>query len=251
MATMSCCLRPNSCRSGSAKVGGGSGRRWAASVALAAFLLVPAPGGARAGERSAGFSRETAPAPGPGLESDLYRRGRWEFSLESVYTFTVVPNPFFAIAGRRQKNPLDYGLATQLVGVRYRLTNAGGPWLLRGSLQTSATLVGSAIVRGPESFFVGFALGFRYDFVQPAARLVPYVEFRGGPGVTDSRGFRHAQQQDFTFTYLIGAGLRYDLNARWSVQVGAVDQHLSNAYLTQPNYGFDSLGVGVGVFGRF
>lgn len=182
---------------------------------------------------------------------DLYQRGSWEISQETAYTFDVVRNPFFAIAGMRDKNPINYNLATQIFGVRYRLTNPSGPWLLRGSLETSASLVGTAIVRGPESYFVGFALGFRYDFVQPGARLVPYVEVRGGPGVTDSRGFRFAQQQDLTFTYLLGAGFRYDLSPRWSVSAGALDQHLSNAYLTNPNYGFDSVGFNLGVMARF
>ena len=185
--------------------------------------------------------------------SDLYQAGRWEFSLESAYTFHVVSNPFHSlVAGHLlTPNPIHYHLATQLLAVRYRVTNAAGSWFLRGSLESSATIVGTAIVSGPEDYFAGLALGLRYDFVQAGARLVPFIELRGGPGVTDSRGGLYAQQQDLVFTYLFSAGVRYDLSRRWSVTLGALDQHLSNAYLAPRNYGFDSLGVTLGAFAHF
>jgi hypothetical protein len=184
---------------------------------------------------------------------DFYERGRWELSLESTYTFHRTSSPFHSlIAGRMlSPNPIHYHLATQLLALRYRLTNASGPWFLRGSLESSATVVATTIVRGPENYFAGFALGLRYDFVQPGARLVPFIEMRGGPGATDSRGGYDQQQQDLVFTYLLSGGVRYDFSSRWSVTVGAMDQHFSNAYLAPRNYGFDSLGVTLGVFTRF
>jgi len=181
----------------------------------------------------------------------IYERGRWEFGLESAYTFVIVPNPFFGIAGQYNKNPRDYKLATQILAARYQFANPGGPLFLRGSLEMSGILVGSAIVEGPESYFFGLGIGFRYYFIQPGARLVPYLEVRGGPGWTDSRGMRFAQQQDFTFTYILGAGVRYDVNRRWSLTASVIDQHLSNAYLTKPNYGFDSVGFSLGAITRF
>ena len=190
----------------------------------------------------------------PGTEKfDLYRRGLWEFSLESAYTFYVVPNPFRSLAeGRlREPNPINYNLVTNLLSVRYRLTNAGGPSFLRGSFEASATFVGSVIVRGPESYFAGLAFGLRYDFVQPGARLVPYIEMRSGPGTTDSQGILESQQQDLVFTYLLSAGVRYDCNSRWSITAGVLDQHLSNGNLAEKNYGFDSLGINLGVFAHF
>ena len=189
----------------------------------------------------------------PGAHSENYLAGRWEFSLESTYTFHIVSNPFHSlIAGRMiEPNQIDYHLATQLLALRYRLTSPAGPWFLRGSLECSATVVATAIVQGSENYFAGLALGFRYDFVQRNGRLVPFIELRGGPGVTDSRGGQYEQQQDLVFTYLFSVGLRYDLSRRWSAELGAVDQHLSDAYLTPRNYGFDSVGVVIGAFAHF
>jgi hypothetical protein len=193
------------------------------------------------------FSNEAAQTP----DASFYARGRWEFGLESTYSFTVIPNPFFAIAGLYNKNSLDYKLATQILSLRYQLTNPSGWSFLRGNWEISGLAIGSTIVEGPESYFAGLGAGLRYYFVQPRARLVPFLEVRGGAGFTDSRGYHDAQQQDFTFSYMLGAGFRYDLNRRLSLTASAIDQHLSNAYITSPNYGFDSLGFSFGAVIRF
>jgi hypothetical protein len=181
----------------------------------------------------------------------IYQRGRSELGFESIYTFAIVPNPFFAMAGLNNKSPIDYKLSTQVLSLRYQLTNPSGPSFLRGNWEISGLLIGSAIVEGPESYFIGLGGGLRYYFVQPHARLAPFIEVRGAAGFTDSSGTKYAQQQDFTFCYMLGAGLRYDWNQRLSLTASAVDQHLSNAYITSPNYGFDSVGVSLGALIRF
>lgn len=202
----------------------------------------------------AGIESHAATVPGDHAGqtgAPIYERGRLELGLESIYTFIIIPNPFFELAGAYNKSPIDYKLSTQVFALRYQLTNPSGPSFLRGNWEISGILIGSAIVEGAESYFVGLGGGLRYYFVQPRARLAPFLEVRGGAGFTDSRGYKYAQQQDFTFCYLLGAGLRYDLNQRMSFTVTAVDQHLSNAYLTRPNYGFDSVGVSLGTLIRF
>lgn len=183
--------------------------------------------------------------------SAIYERGRLELGLESIYTFVVVANPFFATAGSYNKSPIDYHLSTQVLALRYQLTDPSGAWFLRGSWEISGIFIGTAIVEGAESYYVGLGGGLRYYFVQPRARLAPFLEVRGAAGFADSRGYKYAQQQDFTFCYILGAGLRYDLNTRLSLTVSAVDQHLSNAYITRPNYGFDSVGISLGTVIRF
>ncbi len=166
----------------------------------------------------------------------------WSLDIESTYSFTTIPNPFFALAGQYNKNPLDYQLASQILAARYQLTEDGGPGLLRGNVQASGGLIYSAILRGPETFYAGALFGFRYNFSPRNSAWSPYLEVRGGIGWTDCRGFRYAQQQDLCFTYLLGLGLSRKLSPLLSISAGAIDQHISNAYLTNPNYGFDSVG---------
>jgi hypothetical protein len=225
-------------------------RRGAGGLGLALALgLLAAPRATEAQEPAA--ERES---PGAAAPADpLYRKGRWEFGLESAYLFTVVANPLTAIGGDYTKNQLPYRLATQILSARYRVTDAAGPFFLRGSLQVTGSAIYSAFIEGPEPFFAGLAVGLRYDFVQPGARIVPYVEVRGGPGFTDARQphREYAQQQDFTFTVLMGAGLRYDHSPGVSLSLGVLDQHVSNAYMTRPNYGFDVIGVHLALYLRF
>jgi hypothetical protein len=176
----------------------------------------------------------------------------WSFSLESLYTFKIIANPwFYTFLNRYTKSPIHYHLATQILSARYQLTRDGGPLFLRGNLELSGGLVGTAIIKGPESCFLGSVLGVRYNLVQPRARLIPYVELRGGPGWSDAHETPHSLQTEITFTYMIGGGLRYDLNPRSSVTVGVIEQHLSNAWLANPDYGFDSLGINAGIFVRY
>ena len=36
-------------------------------------------------------------------DTSIYERGRLEIGLESIYTFAIVPNPFFAMVGLYNK----------------------------------------------------------------------------------------------------------------------------------------------------
>jgi lipid A 3-O-deacylase len=173
---------------------------------------------------------------------------RWSFSIESIYAFENIESPWFvATLHPHKKNPLDYKFVTEILSARYRLTETAGPLFLRGNFEFGVGPIVSAIVNGPESYFVGAAGGFRYNFVQPRARLIPYLELRGGIGKSDSRKIYESLQSDATLTYLLGAGLRYKISSRWSVAVGAMDQHLSTGFFAKHDYGADALGFNVAI----
>src|ERR1700736_2434148 len=185
--------------------------------------------------------------------NDLYRKGTWDWSFEFLYTFDVVANPFHCLIDLRSRdtNPHAYHFVTETVGLRYRLTGVGGPWFLRGSAQLCTDLVTTEIVMGPETYFIGGAAGIHYDFIQPRSPIVPYMDFRIGPGAIDATIKHNGQQNDLEFTYLWGAGLRYNVSSSLSVSIGAIDQHLSDAWLAPRNLSVDSLGVNIRVERKF
>ncbi|HLW35492.1 MAG TPA: hypothetical protein VKS98_07505 [Chthoniobacterales bacterium] len=177
---------------------------------------------------------------------------RWSFSLESIYAFENIENPWFAAAFHpHKKNPRAYKFATEILSVRYRLTDNAGPLFLRGNLEFGIGPIFTSIVKGPESYFVGAAGGFRYNFVQPGARLIPYIELRGGVGKSDARKLYNSLQSDATLSYLLGGGLRYQASSRWSVALGVIDQHLSTAYFADRDYGTDALGFNAAIELRY
>ena len=168
---------------------------------------------------------------------------RWSFSLESIYAFETIKNPWsVGIRVQTRENFRHYRFLTEIFSARYRLTENAGPLFLRGNLEFSIGPILTAIVNGPESYFAGAVGGFRYNFVQPGMRLIPYLELRGGIGKSDSRKTYKSLQSDATLCYLLGAGLRYELNSRWSVSVGAIDQHLSTGFFASRDYGADAFG---------
>ena len=190
---------------------------------------------------------------GVGDSNDRYRKGSWDWSSEFAYTFHVVPNPWHMLIDLKvyDRNPNAYEFVTQTAGLRYRLTDVSGPWFLRGSAQVCGDLVVTEIVRGPESIFLGSAFGLHYDFVQRGWPIVPYVDFRIGPGWIDATKGAEGQQNELEFTYLWGVGLRYDISSSLSVSVGAIDQHFSDAWLVHRNLSVDNIGVNIRLEKKF
>jgi len=177
---------------------------------------------------------------------------RWSFGIESIYAFETIENPWYVAARVPTKeNFRHYRFATEILSARYRLTEVAAPLFLRGNLEFSIGPIFTAVVHGPESYFAGGVAGFRYNFVQPGARLIPYLELRGGIGKSDSRKNYKSLQSDATLSYLLGAGLRYQLSSRWSVAVGAIDQHLSTGYFARRDYGADAFGFNAAIELRY
>jgi hypothetical protein len=152
--------------------------------------------------------------------------------------------------GRPKEFP-DYTLIPIILSLRWHIDDLGGPSFLRGN--TDMTFSGSYtfIPEGPESYYAAFMIGARYNFVQPNWRVAPYLEGRVGAGFTDSRGTRvqYAQGQDFTFTFAMGGGVRYNFDPRYSISAGITYMHISNLYLSNDayNYGINVFGPTIGV----
>jgi hypothetical protein len=172
---------------------------------------------------------------------------RWTYDFESSDVFKTIQNPFWLLAGQRgeENNPKNiwrYRIDSYLFGGRYDLTHVGGWGFLRGYWQTSVGVIGADILQGPEHYYAGVIGGLRYLFVPGDGTWAPYVEFREGVGATDASHRFYGQQDDISFMYLFSIGARYQPDPRWRVSLGIVDQHMSDAYLTKVNFGFDSVG---------
>ncbi len=200
----------------------------------------------------AGVSTQTHAADDPlptesqAASSTQSAPSRWTLDFESSYVFWTIQNPFWLLAGQRgvnnSKNPWDYHLNSYVFGGRYDLTNIGGWGFLRGYWQGSVGLIGADILHGPEHYYAGLNGGLRYLFVPGDGTWSPYVEFRESVGRTDASHLYYGQQANIATMYLFGFGIRYQPNPRWRVSLGIVDQHMSDAYQTKVNYGFDSVG---------
>jgi hypothetical protein len=127
------------------------------------------------------FAGETVEAP------------NFEFSTQTAYMLGIIGNPN------------SYEVAAQFFTARWRWGLIERDSWLQGYNQVYATFMAEPLVRGPENFYYGVSLGFRYNFAKPGARFVPYVSGGIGLGWLDSHAnVFGAQGQDFTFNILIG-----------------------------------------------
>jgi len=183
----------------------------------------------------------------PDFNSKIYYKNNLEFSFDAgwlPYNIPLIFDPLMGDKFARQSGTVDYSLVPLILTLRWHLYDACGPWFLRGN--TDFTIGGgyTAITKGPESRYVPVITGARYNFVQPNWRIVPYLEVRGGMGFTDAKQpeeVKHhqpavGQGQDFTFTFIMGGGARYNFNPRYSMSLGISYMHISNLYLSEPKY---------------
>jgi opacity protein-like surface antigen len=184
----------------------------------------------------------------------IYYKNKLEFSFDMGVLPINTEFIFQSFEGENwDKTPLDYTLIPLTAAVRWHLDDIGGPWFLRGNTDIIAGLNYTVIPKGPESYYVSLMAGPRYNFVQPNWRVVPYLEARFGCGFTDAKGPKgvpYAQGQDFTFTFSVGGGLRYNFDPTYGVSLGFEYMHISNLYLSEPetpNYGINVIGPTIGV----
>ncbi|MGH8163565.1 MAG: acyloxyacyl hydrolase, partial [Rhodanobacteraceae bacterium] len=142
---------------------------------------------------------------------------------------------------------IDYAIDTLRLGVM--LNDPRGHGLFAGNFEFLGEVFGGGIVQGPGDGIAGATLIFRYNFVQPGARFVPYFQIGAGGVYTDIGEKESVGQISLPVEFNLQGigGLRYFLNDRWSL-IGEIGyRHISNAGLHNPNVGVDSIGGNVGV----
>lgn len=171
---------------------------------------------------------------------DRFSRGSWE--LEDM-----VGAYFLFDRGGNERIPIDFALNSTRLGIM--VYSPTGPGILRGNLEVLGELFGGSIFHGPGDVVAGFTVFFRYNFVQPGARIVPYFQAGAGGVYTDipeGAASDDAIGQSTNFNLQAIGGLRFLLNSRWSINAEGAYRHISNAGLSDPNYGIDQVGGSLG-----
>lgn len=152
-------------------------------------------------------------------------------------------------------NRNNYVTMPNIITLRWFLLSSdwfGGK--LRAEQWLGVSLVGTAILRGPETHYFGIALASGTRLRQPGSRWSLQFDAHGGVGAIDSRGVPQGQGQDFTITAIGRISVNYDVTRRVTISGGALYQHFSNAGLSEPkmrNTGLDTIGPAISVGYRF
>jgi hypothetical protein len=142
---------------------------------------------------------------------------------------------------------LDYAPINLRVG--YLLTSPSErKSLFRGTGEILVDLMVAPVTKGYADIITGPSILLRYNFVQPNAWLVPYIQ--GGAGLVYSDGYKtqgqNALGQAVEFLLQSQGGLRWILNDKCSLDFEFGYQHISNANLGDRNSGINNLGGSIG-----
>ena len=185
----------------------------------------------------------------PDVNRQFFHKNRLEFSFEMGYLPQNIPFPFdFLLGGGYNMTPLKYTLMPMLASLRWQTNDLGGPWVFRGNWEMSFTACITPFPRGPETHYLGYAMGIRRNFVPANWRITPFAEFRAGMGGEDAKepkGVLWAQGQDFAFTLMMDSGVRYRISPKYAIWAGVQWMHISNLYMSEPRY----LNYGINVYG--
>ncbi len=196
----------------------------------------------------AGTATHTPPLVPAPAGCGPFDQGMHEIDLTGGYMYSPV-----GACGHGDRPKLTYGQGDLSLG--WMLTSPrpglGQNWL-RGNWEALANVFGAGVAKGPSGIMVGGRGQIRYNFIQPDARWVPFVQLGAG-GLGDDI-YRHRDQRlvgsGFEFTLTADAGLRYLISPRWSVLIMADFEHVSNANTASRNVGVNAVGgmAGMGCF---
>ncbi len=184
------------------------------------------------------------------IPTTVDRTGESIFARGSTEFQNVMGAFFYFDTGRNDRPAVDFALDSARLGIMLNDPWQAGP--LSGNFELLGEVFGGGIFEGPGNVVAGASLIFRYNFVQPRARLVPYLQIGAGGVYTDigeaeSRGLISLPVE---FNLQGIAGTRLMLNDRWSLVIEGAYRHISNAEIKKPNFGIDSVGGNIG-FGFF
>jgi hypothetical protein len=130
------------------------------------------------------------------------------------------------------------------------LNTPTGASMFRGNFEALIEISNSFITKGPGNYISGVTGDLRYNFVQPDAKLVPYVQVGVGFVLTDIHTYEDGYQltsQALNFTPQGSVGVRYKAGKNWSIDMEAMFHHISNAGTGESNAGINSGGILLGL----
>jgi hypothetical protein len=145
---------------------------------------------------------------------------------------------------------VDYALDSVRFGIM--LCNPNGSNFLAGNFEFLTDIFAGPIFQGPGDVVVGSTMFLRYNFVQPRARIIPYLQIGAGLIYTDvsEKESRGLVSLPVEFNLQGALGLRFMVNQRWSIVAEGEYRHISNAEIHKPNFGINTVGGNLG-FGLF
>lgn len=150
------------------------------------------------------------------------------------------------------------GLGPRIPDFTYAPLTVRYSWMLNAPQDTTAFYRGNLeyvfdLTIAPITSGIGKAIGgptllWRYNFVQPNAGVIPYIQAGGGFHLTDAYKQRdqRAIGQGFNVVLRTEIGVRCFIAENWSLDIEGGYQYISNAQMATRNYGVNAIGAQIG-----
>lgn len=173
------------------------------------------------------LAAESAPPhPGDTATLSLESGVLWGIGRATPLAYRLVPTQL----SWRSKEFLGHGFSDgSRIMIRHRLT-----------------LIGTVILQGPESHYLGFAGSPSVEWWDRSGTWSFFTGSGGGFGVIDSGGIVGGQGQDLTLNWFMRGGVEHVSARNLRFHLGFMYQHLSNGGMSKPNPGIDALGFTFG-----
>jgi hypothetical protein len=183
------------------------------------------------------------------LSSEEFPARPTELSIKDRFSLQLVTGSLFSTKlFNGHEHTLDYWQTNLRLGCAL---NQPGPAnsIFRGNFEVLLEVTGSYIYEGSGDYMAGITALLRYNFVQPDARFLPYVQ--AGAGIVFNDIYKDqshdAVGQAIEFTPQASLGFRYLIHPKWSLNAEVMFHHISNANLSDRNDGINALGGFIGV----
>lgn len=173
---------------------------------------------------------------------DAYRKGVTELELSAGHFWSV------GTKGTVRRPDTEWIMGSARFG--WMLNDASGSGFCRGNWEFLVGVFGDYFYDGPGNYFVGADLNLRYNFVQPNATVVPFIQIGAGGAYGDWAD--EAPEQglvgtDWNWELQAALGVRWMLSERLALTTYAQWQHFSNAGSSANNRGLNGVGGMVGL----
>src|SRR4051794_38472911 len=188
---------------------------------------------ALAGHETTIDKKEVAPAE----EFSPFSKGHFELEIGA--------GAFGSIVTKGTAKRPDVGYAIGEIRFGLMLSDPMGSGFCRGNIEAMLELFGAGIYTGPGDQIYGASFILRWNFVQPAARIVPFVQIQGGGAYSDMANDDPVQRligSDFSFTFGAEIGVRCMIRPNIAITTSFEYRHISNADTAERNVGLNSLG---------
>jgi hypothetical protein len=127
----------------------------------------------------------------------------------------------------------------------YMLSDIHGSGFFRGNFELAGEALVGYIFAGEGSWIAGGTLWGRYNFVPRESRFLPF--FQAGAGMVTTDISHKFDGHPFNFNLELGAGTRYLIDERWTLNLEFRYQHISNAGTGKHNVGINAFGPILGI----